>query len=1174
MIEKLVPGGTKDVTIRESFSNHWVQESDGNFFESFTALSWKQENRRLQVAREIESLKDEALPKESEVGVSFVPYKIGKKEKDELYVEVLYTIKHKIGANGGDYSVYAEDLYDYAQKAFCVSQETHKRLFAIAQEEQPPILVLNLIVVEAQGLEAKDPNGYSDPYCMLGIQPGSGTEDGRRYSWEDEVAEKSKGSPRRLRKFGASLKRRERNRSNSLSDTLPAKFIRTTTVKPQTLCPKWNETFRLDIEDIRSDRLHLDIWDHDDESSVFDAARKLNEISGLKGLGRYFKQIAQSARTSAGESIDDFLGCVNIPLEDIPSCGLAKWFPLEGRSHRSSVQGQIYLKLNLGTREDRGSAVDEDNWKEVVEHQELLWMFIEYELSQHQGPSSEWAGDLSQAALTILHQHAIQGDLTELQQAMCRWVTYSRKHMEVSLDYGLLYQLLEDFNKSWGDIENPLSRDEEAAVADSFNMFLDYCLEVLQKHRELFPSANEQAQNKLVHLLKCLSLIHNLQAFKWCCPFRHELHVEVINSLKKGTGESFHTWYEQTTYEKKDVSLQNLLDLVHILNKDLQEGLLYYNQLFESIVGVNYAMVTYKQIEKLLSDDVAIRLQNEMAEKNFGNQVEQVCNQVSETNSLSRSTSNVLTMGTSMFELYMALQEFSRFRENLPLEERKHLSITNFYLWFSNSVRQWFQIAKIKSRQRIKKAVELDKVTFMDSYVKCSTSAIDVTTCFAQIKEFWRQLAWPDLAGSYQFALKIIEIVCDGAVYYANLSHNKLSDVKLTEEGKYEVSEELCITVNNIEHVLQAMQPLPEELGLDAILHAIEQNQGQSAAGKCHDIIWEILRNAEDEVITKIQTIIFGVIKKMLPEIKKFVFHLAWAPEKLDADSAISPLLEFLDEKLRTLYNNTLTANFDRILETLWTVVLHELTHTARSNTGKEKLAFFERLSASLVCLMEFFHANGKGLTLQTVHNAAYQELDHLLKLHKSDTTHLIELYCLQRIEDQQKLQKSDYGSLTIKAFYNAAAESLCIDVLNAKDLIPLDPTGFSDPFVIIELVPKHFFHDCPKQKTKVQKKTLFPLFDESFEFTLTTEMCRREGTAVCFTIMDHDMMTRNDYEGETYLSLACIPGVDGEPIKDVKPIELLLMHPDNKDEIILTLESRTWDKEAQEFVKQQRKHR
>lgn len=27
-------------------------------------------------------------------------------------------------------------------------------------------------MVEAENLEAKDPNGYSDPFCMLGIRPG------------------------------------------------------------------------------------------------------------------------------------------------------------------------------------------------------------------------------------------------------------------------------------------------------------------------------------------------------------------------------------------------------------------------------------------------------------------------------------------------------------------------------------------------------------------------------------------------------------------------------------------------------------------------------------------------------------------------------------------------------------------------------------------------------------------------------------------------------------------------------------------------------------------------------------------------------------------------------------------------------------------------------------------
>ncbi|KAH8037815.1 hypothetical protein HPB51_017315 [Rhipicephalus microplus] len=39
--------------IRPTLGRYSVQDSDGGFFEDFTALSWKQENRRLQASREV-----------------------------------------------------------------------------------------------------------------------------------------------------------------------------------------------------------------------------------------------------------------------------------------------------------------------------------------------------------------------------------------------------------------------------------------------------------------------------------------------------------------------------------------------------------------------------------------------------------------------------------------------------------------------------------------------------------------------------------------------------------------------------------------------------------------------------------------------------------------------------------------------------------------------------------------------------------------------------------------------------------------------------------------------------------------------------------------------------------------------------------------------------------------
>lgn len=54
---------------------------------------------------------------------------------EHLYMDVLYTIKYKVGADT-ELSAHRDQLYVYAQKAFDVTPEQHRRYMAIVHEEK------------------------------------------------------------------------------------------------------------------------------------------------------------------------------------------------------------------------------------------------------------------------------------------------------------------------------------------------------------------------------------------------------------------------------------------------------------------------------------------------------------------------------------------------------------------------------------------------------------------------------------------------------------------------------------------------------------------------------------------------------------------------------------------------------------------------------------------------------------------------------------------------------------------------------------------------------------------------------------------------------------------------------------------------------------------------------
>uniref|UniRef100_A0A0N5BS92 Synaptotagmin-1 n=1 Tax=Strongyloides papillosus TaxID=174720 RepID=A0A0N5BS92_STREA len=118
-----------------------------------------------------------------------------------------------------------------------------------------------------------------------------------------------------------------------------------------------------------------------------------------------------------------------------------------------------------------------------------------------------------------------------------------------------------------------------------------------------------------------------------------------------------------------------------------------------------------------------------------------------------------------------------------------------------------------------------------------------------------------------------------------------------------------------------------------------------------------------------------------------------------------------------------------------------------------------------------------------------------------------------QKKKDEEK-EKKFLGRLTYKLDYDFDKNALTVTIISAEQLPAMDLGGTSDPYVKLFLMPDK----KKKFQTKIQRKSLNPVFNESFTFKIPYNEC--SGQTLILNILDFDRFGKHDSIGQVSVPL------------------------------------------------------
>ncbi|XP_060748300.1 synaptotagmin Va [Tachysurus vachellii] len=134
-----------------------------------------------------------------------------------------------------------------------------------------------------------------------------------------------------------------------------------------------------------------------------------------------------------------------------------------------------------------------------------------------------------------------------------------------------------------------------------------------------------------------------------------------------------------------------------------------------------------------------------------------------------------------------------------------------------------------------------------------------------------------------------------------------------------------------------------------------------------------------------------------------------------------------------------------------------------------------------------------------------------------------------EEVKQEEEKEQELFGKLEYSLDYNFTENQLIVGVLQAQDLPAMDIGGTSDPYVKVYMLPDK----KKKFETKVQRKNLCPVFNETFIFK--TPFNDLAGQTLVLQVFDFDRFGKHDVIGEIKIPMNSVDL--GQPIHEWKDL-------------------------------------